>query len=101
VSLITLMSMLKIWAGPFWGETKPIGLDNIALAELDPPPGRGGAATVVAPTRVRASLIAPALTLTGVTLFLGLAGQWLLGLSGQGADGLLRLTTYLAAVNGL
>ena len=50
---------------------------------------------------VRLSVIAPALVLTCVTLFIGLAGQGLLALSGQAAENLLDLTAYLEAVNSL
>ena len=118
VSLVTLMSMLKIWGGPFWGGTQPTEQrgavaagptragDGSALGSRRDSTGGGtGIATVgptvEAPARVRTALIAPALVLTGVTLFLGLAGQGLLALSAQAADGLLDLTAYLTAVNGL
>lgn len=94
VSLITLMSMLKIWAGPFWGGSEPVATGGV----VDPSAVRSA---VLAPARVRTALIAPALVLTGVTLALGLAGQGLLALSAQAADGLLDLTAYLEAVNGL
>ncbi|MEE6282093.1 monovalent cation/H+ antiporter subunit D family protein [Georgenia sunbinii] len=106
VSLITLMSMLKIWAGPFWGGNVPSSAGDItgatsASSASSGSSGSSGSSTVIAPIRVRTALIAPALVLTGVTLFLGLAGQSLLALSGQAAAGLLDLTAYLEAVNGL
>lgn len=118
VSLITLMSMLKIWSGPFWGGNGPAGSQEGTRtipggsaagspggSNRDSAGGRTDVATVrstvKAPARVRASLIAPAMVLTGVTLALGIAGQGLLALSGQAAEGLLDLTAYLTAVNGL
>ena len=93
VSLITLMSMLKIWAGPFWGGNEPAAGGIRASGVVT--------TTIEAPPRVRLAVIAPALVLTCVTLVLGIAGQGLLALSGQAADNLLDLTAYLEAVNSL
>ena len=93
VSLITLMSMLKIWAGPFWGGNEPAAGGIVTSGVIT--------TTVKSPPRVRMAVIAPALVLTLVTLGLGLAGQGLLALSGQAAENLLDLTAYLEAVNSL
>lgn len=88
VSLVTLMSMLKIWGGPFWG-ADPQGERSY---------GGEAAVAVAAPPRVRAALIAPALVLTLTTLAIGLGAQGLLALSEQAAAGLLDLSAYLEAV---
>ncbi|MDT0328609.1 monovalent cation/H+ antiporter subunit D family protein [Nocardiopsis lambiniae] len=92
VSLITLMSMLKIWGSVFWGRPP------------SPEPGvggpGGGTATVTAPAavRIRPALVLPAVALTGVTLCVGLGAQVLLDLSAQAAAHLLDTSAYVEAV---
>jgi multicomponent Na+:H+ antiporter subunit D len=78
VSLLTLFSMTKIWAGAFWGEVDP------------PRPGRPLPALMVAPTA--------ALTALGVAV--ALFGGPLYGLSERVAVDLLDGTTYVQAVLG-
>ncbi|GLU47818.1 monovalent cation/H+ antiporter subunit D family protein [Nocardiopsis ansamitocini] len=90
VSLITLMSMLKIWGGAFWGPPPE-----------EPPEKHGDSpVTIATGVRVRPVVLAPALVLTATTLGLGLGAQVLLELSAQAAAGLLDTTGYVQAVIG-
>ncbi|MBK9179821.1 MAG: Na+/H+ antiporter subunit D [Acidimicrobiales bacterium] len=85
VSLFTLFSMNKIWAGVFWGE-------------------RGGA--VPSPPAGRARLLVPAqmtigtAVLVGVTVAVALFAGPLYDLSSQAAEGLLDPAAYVQAVLG-
>ncbi|MCK9868553.1 monovalent cation/H+ antiporter subunit D family protein [Nocardiopsis dassonvillei] len=95
VSLITLMSMLKIWGSVFWGPDPDSGPEHGGGRPV------GGAATATAApaaTRMRAGLVLPAVALTGVTLCVGLGAQVLLDLSAQAAAHLLDTSTYVEAV---
>ena len=90
VSLITLLSMLKIWSGVFWG--KPSSSET---------QGGGGTATLVeADTRRRVSLnlAMPAVVLALITTGLGLGAELLLHLSDIAAAGLLDPSAFIAAV---
>jgi multicomponent Na+:H+ antiporter subunit D len=78
VSLLTLFSMTKIWAGAFWGEVDP------------PRPGRPLPALMVAPTAA----------LTALGLAVALFAGPLYGLSERAAGDLLDGTTYVQAVLG-
>ncbi|MBP2437695.1 monovalent cation/H+ antiporter subunit D family protein [Microbacterium amylolyticum] len=94
VSIITLLSMLKIWGGVFWGkekfpETPPITAGS-ALATTQ----------VAAQKKVGAALMAPAVILALVTLGLGLGAELLMSLSQTAAAGLLDPTSYIEAVMG-
>ncbi|GHC71931.1 cation:proton antiporter [Nocardiopsis terrae] len=97
VSLITLMSMLKIWGGVFWGrEPKPHELPEPAVVGAD-----GSVATrTTVPVKIRPALIAPGLVLTATTLCIGLGAQVLLDLSAQAAAGLMDTSGYVEAVLG-
>ena len=99
VSVITLMSMMKIWSGAFWG-TPPKDEAEDARDEDAGGAGTGteGGLAVLAPPRVRPILLLPALVLALLTLALGLGGQILLGLSAQAATHLLDPSTYVEAV---
>jgi len=90
VSLITLMSMLKIWGSLFWGRPPEPGPDT----------GGGGTATVVrtAAPKARIALVLPAAALTALTLCVGLGSQILLELSAQAAAHLVDTSTYVEAV---
>jgi multicomponent Na+:H+ antiporter subunit D len=79
VSLFTLLSMLKVWNGVFWGE-EPARDDR--LAPLVPPRG----------------MVLPGLVLATVSLSIGLAPGLLLSLTDQAAAGLADPTTYATAV---
>ncbi|GAA1093261.1 monovalent cation/H+ antiporter subunit D family protein [Nocardiopsis metallicus] len=96
VSLITLMSMLKIWGGVFWGkEPEPEGSDQAPVTAA----GNGATDTLTRP-KIKASLIVPGLILTVTTLCIGLGAHVLLELSAQAAANLLDTSTYVEAVLG-
>ncbi|OLT46218.1 cation:proton antiporter [Saccharomonospora sp. CUA-673] len=90
VSIITLLSMLKIWSGVFWGKN----------SESEDAPAGGGAVLTEAPPRVEARLAAPAVVLAAITLSLGIGAELLLSLSETAAAGLLDPSAYLEAVIG-
>jgi multicomponent Na+:H+ antiporter subunit D len=128
VSLITLMSMLKIWGSVFWGRDAASGpeADTEGGSGAEGERSTGGAATTPTTTtgtataapattataatadttaaaappaaRIRTALVLPAVALTGVTLCVGLGGQVLLDLSAQAAAHLLDTSTYVEAV---
>ncbi|GGC75556.1 monovalent cation/H+ antiporter subunit D family protein [Hoyosella rhizosphaerae] len=89
VSLLTLMSMMKIWKGMFWGRAAEDGVHAISARK----PGR-------LLTHVKPSLAMPAVILTMVTLGVGIGAQGLLVLSEQAAAGLLDVSGYVEAVMG-
>ncbi|MBR8743886.1 monovalent cation/H+ antiporter subunit D family protein [Nocardiopsis sp. MG754419] len=96
VSLITLMSMLKIWGGVFWGKEPPVAEpDDTSTAGAN-----GGSVRTAAPPRIRTALILPGLMLTVATLCIGLGAELLLDLSAQAAANLLDTSTYVEAVLG-
>ncbi|GAB3723138.1 monovalent cation/H+ antiporter subunit D family protein [Nocardiopsis oceani] len=106
VSLFTLMSMLKIWGGVFWGKPPEEKAEENG-SESDqgdtPAEGSGGTGTAAgtrteAPPRVRPALLLPGLVLAALTLCIGLGAQVLLGLSAQAAANLLDTSTYVEAV---
>lgn len=84
VSLVTLLSMLKIWGGMFWGK-EPEEDAEPARAEEEP--------------KVPLRLALPGVVLAVVTLCLGVGGQLLLGLSSTAAEGLLDVSAYVEAVS--
>ncbi|RKT33556.1 multisubunit sodium/proton antiporter MrpD subunit [Microbacterium sp. AG1240] len=90
VSLITLLSMLKIWSGMFWGTP---GRESEGSA---PPEA---VATRVRP-RIGVALAAPAVVLAVGTLFLGVGAEILLALAQTAAEGLLDPSAYVRAVVG-
>jgi multicomponent Na+:H+ antiporter subunit D len=109
VSLVTLLSMLKIWAGMFWRTGPPADEAGTAAPGTDPGPapgvvpGTGGTAVLaeapaLARPRIGAALAAPAVALAAVTVALGLGGELLLALAQTAAQGLIDPTTYLTAV---
>jgi multicomponent Na+:H+ antiporter subunit D len=83
VGLVTLLSMLKLWNGVFWGERPgPAGVGQSAPAT----------------TRVRPAIITPALVLAVATLVLGLGAEGLLVLSDVAAAGLADPSAYVREV---
>jgi multicomponent Na+:H+ antiporter subunit D len=86
VSLFTLLSMVKIWNGVFWGEPR-----TIEDAETPPEAARSRRATAV---------LAPAAFLAVVTLVLGLGAEGLWVLADRAARGLLDVAAYAGAVTG-
>lgn len=109
VSLITLLSMLKIWGGMFWGSPKTPVPDP---SKDQDPDGEGATlgggvalytradADPEAPTRRRISgwLAAPAVILAVFTLALGIGGEFLLGWAETAAHNLMDTSTYVDAV---
>lgn len=77
VSLLTLFSMTKIWAGAFWGDPEPATSDHRRIPSL---------------------MIAPTVAVTALSLVLALAAGPLHDLSTRAARGLLERTDYLDAV---
>ena len=109
VSLITLMSMLKIWGGVFWGKGPEGGLDEEAPTAAAGSTESSEAAGAREPTastailtrpKVKTSLIVPGLILTTITLGFGLGAHVLLELSAQAAANLMDTSTYVEAVLG-
>lgn len=128
VSLITLLSMLKIWTGMFWekGSGGPATKTGTIITsntrdpyahEASYTPALATEAThaqvttltgvqtilesdesTVPKRRINFALAAPAVTLAGVTVAFGLGAQFLLVLSGIAADGLYDTTQYVQAV---
>lgn len=84
VSLITVVSMIKIWNGVFWGP-KPSSTVTIAG------PSRAGLA-------VRSALVVPALALAAPSIALGVGAQPLLTVAGAVAGGLINTSAYVQAV---
>lgn len=80
VSLLTLLSMLKIWNGAFWG-------DEPAPAPAPPPP-------------VPVRLILPVLALSVLSVVFGVGAEPMLALSETAATNLLDLSPYIEAVTG-
>ncbi|GIG54990.1 monovalent cation/H+ antiporter subunit D family protein [Demequina activiva] len=112
-SLVTLMSMLKIWSNAFWG--KPQAPDGSSPAPHPWPLERGAhahheASTVLSPvqhpedathherSRISLPLALPAVFLVVVSLALGLGAEFLLGLSETAAQGLVDTSGYVEAV---
>jgi multicomponent Na+:H+ antiporter subunit D len=82
VSLLTLLSMIKIFNGAFWGERPDVARPSV-------PP--------LSPTRTRIMVGLP-LTVGAATIVLGIAASGLLTLVGTAADVLVDPAAYLAAV---
>jgi multicomponent Na+:H+ antiporter subunit D len=78
VSLLTLFSMTKIWAGAFWGEVEPVA------------PRR----------RLPALMVAPTAALTALGLAVALFAGPVYALSERAAVDLLDGTVYVRAVLG-
>jgi multicomponent Na+:H+ antiporter subunit D len=114
VSLFTLLSMVKIWNGVFWGALTPrVRHERRILAEGRIVPAGGAADDDARPAsagatgrvgsvtteRARvAALVAPSLVLGVVVLLLGLAAPWLVDLVEPAARTIVDPTPYLEAV---
>lgn len=98
VSIVTLLSMLKIWSEIFWGKYHPesdtviTGKDSLATTDTIAP--------VEMKRRIGAGLVAPPLALAVLTLALGIGGHFLLVLTGIAAEGLVDPAAYIEAVTG-
>lgn len=108
VSLFTLLSMVKIWNGVFWGDLTEWSRNepNSARVGLRPVPA-GGAGDDEPPVRRAASngrvagMMAPALLVAAAVLVLGIAAQPLIELVTPAAEGLLDPTAYVETVGSL
>ncbi|MDY3128114.1 MAG: monovalent cation/H+ antiporter subunit D family protein [Corynebacterium sp.] len=127
VSLITLLSMLKIWKGMFWGDRKlPAPLPRVLQDPDGPGATRAGGVAVYpealpadAPVATKAKtdayiidntadakprvgfwLAAPSVITAVLTLIIGLGAEVLLGWAEVAANGLIDTTSYVEAVLG-
>lgn len=83
VTFLTLISMVKVWNGVFWGRDKQPA---------------GDVAKPVITRTVRAGLIAPALGLALLSVVLGIAAQPLLVVADAASAGLFDTAAYVQAV---
>jgi multicomponent Na+:H+ antiporter subunit D len=89
VGLLTLLSMVKIWNGAFWGHDGEATWDE---------PADTGATATMARVRPKFALVAPALVLAGFSVVLGIGAQPLLAAAEAAAAGLVDISGYVAAV---
>ncbi len=108
VSLITLLSMLKIWSGMFWGDPKTPAPDPAVGQDPDGEGATlGGGVALVTRTQEKTAtsrrigpwLAAPAAILALLTLAIGLGGEVLLGWAETAAHGLMDTSGYVEAVS--
>jgi multicomponent Na+:H+ antiporter subunit D len=104
VSLFTLLSMVKIWNGVFWGELAPRVAREPTLVPSGVIVPSGGAGDRLPPAGPRPSrgrtiaLVAPSVVLGVGVVVLGLAAPWFVDLVEPAARTLLDPTPYLDAV---
>lgn len=99
VSLITLLSMLKIWNGVFWGKgTTPEGTEGPEGSEASADSDADGTVRTAPRHKVGLLLSGPAVVLATCTVALGLGGELLLTVSETAAMGLIDTTQYVEAV---
>ena len=96
VSLLTLMSMLKIWKGMFMGNY--VAADRPLVPVGGGEPTRAAAQADPRSPRIPLRLAGPALVLTAATLCVGLGAQGVLVLVEQAAAGLYDPAAYVEAV---
>jgi multicomponent Na+:H+ antiporter subunit D len=119
VSLFTLLSMMKIWNGAFWGE--PPGETEVPAAGQ--PPGAVAAVRSASPEapatlaassvplrapagvapelpRSRRALVWPGFALAMVSLAVGIGAAPMLDVAGTAAEGLVDTSAYVRAVTG-
>ncbi|MFA9432434.1 proton-conducting transporter membrane subunit [Egicoccus sp. AB-alg2] len=108
VSLFTLLSMVKIWNGAFWGVlTERVRQEpgGVAVGLRPVPAGGAGDDDPVVPraasNRRVTGMVAPALLVSVAVFVLGIGAQPLLELVEPAARGLLEPTAYLEAVRSL
>ncbi|MBB4929429.1 multicomponent Na+:H+ antiporter subunit D [Lipingzhangella halophila] len=125
-SLLTLLSMNRLWNGVFWGPVQREPADAVTETDTDTAapgaivdgasddgaggaPASNGAVGVVSRRRAHAkaasplthvspALAAPAVVLTLVSLAIGLGAEGLLTLTQQAAAGLIDTSSYVEAV---
>ena len=115
VSLLTLLSMLKIWGGVFWGNPKTPLPDPAHGQDPDGPHATlgGGVATYTRSdsqtmtedkttkkpkSRIGFWLAAPAVITAVITLVLGVGGEYLMQYSEVAANNLMDTSSYVEAV---
>ena len=109
VSLFTLLSMLKIWNGAFWGgDPEParqaalVSGASETLPDVTDPTSdvlrRPGAEMTPDPLRVPWRLVVPGAVLTLLSLSIGLGADALLQLAQTAAEGLVDPSRYVEAV---
>jgi multicomponent Na+:H+ antiporter subunit D len=104
VSFFTLLSMVKIWNGVFWGELtdavaheRTVGPLGLAVPAGMPRPHSPPTATMVERRRAT-ELIAPSVIVGLATIVLGIAAAGLIELITPAADALIDPINYLEAV---
>ncbi len=108
VSLFTLLSMVKIWNGVFWGErTERVASEPAARrlrlavptggADDAPRDGAPGSPAPLLPGKLLA-LAGPALLVGAATILAGIGGAWLVELAGPAAESIHDPSTYIEAV---
>jgi multicomponent Na+:H+ antiporter subunit D len=108
VSLFTLLSMVKIWNGVFWGQTTERVAHEPAAGRLaivvpaggaDDAANDGGLASPapLLPGKLMA-LAGPALLVGAATIIAGIGGAWLVELAGPAAESIHDPSTYIEAV---
>lgn len=103
VSFLTLLSMVKIWNGVFWGERQdaprareearvplPVSGGAVGLEATPPPAGDPG----------RPGVVAPAVVLALVSAAVGVWAEGLFTLAARAAAGLVDPSAYVGAVLG-
>lgn len=110
VSLFTLLSMLKIWNGAFWGaDPAPMIGEEVVPGDAAPLPDRTDPSaarlrTALLPRsragRMPRRLILPGAALAALSLVIGLGATVLLDLAGTAAAGLVDPAAYVEAVTG-
>jgi multicomponent Na+:H+ antiporter subunit D len=101
VSLLTLFSMTKIWAGVFWGipEDVPVVADGAATGAAEAGgAGAGGPAGRTVPRASRPLMVAPTAALVVASLVIAFAAAPLLDLAREAAAGLADPAVYVEAV---
>lgn len=105
VSLVTLLSVVRIWNGVFAnGGPEPETAGQTGVEALPAPEIGGGTAVLTAPKqaqaspRVGAALTVPAVILALTSLVMGLGAEGLLALTGVAAEGLADPSAYVKAV---
>jgi multicomponent Na+:H+ antiporter subunit D len=94
VSLLTLVSMTKIWSGVFWGDVE---VDHAALAAEPVAVADADSGT---PRRSPALMIGATAGAVALTLAIAVAAGPLYDMSSRAATDLLDTTTYIDAVTG-
>lgn len=108
VSVGTLIYMLKLGTGVFWGSPKGSPTDTNTPSDVSLGPVRVGAAGTVidvaaaveAPpvTKWRPLLVFPGLALALISLAIGIAPEWLLALADIAGESLANPTAYVTAI---